>query len=165
MHTRNIHCRIISSLYASFACVQCVLRHRSLPLRGFSFQMASVISSTYERHSSLTFHTRYGFKQPLIVLLYLHFDLTSSEMQSRLVVVCWPMVRFPVDTASRAWLAKLSWSIPYVIPQDPWTYMRIGTKTDLKTDSFAIFENCRFVTTPVFLVIIFIPRGIAKNLK
>ena len=34
-----------------------------------------------------------------------------------------------------------------VITQDSWLYVKIGTKTDLKTDNFAVFENSSFVTT------------------
>ena len=34
-----------------------------------------------------------------------------------------------------------------VITQDSWPYVRIGTKTDLKTDSFAVFESSVFLTT------------------
>ena len=38
------------------------------------------------------------------------------------------------------------WDIISVITQDSGSQVRIGTKADLKTDSFAMFESFRFVT-------------------
>ena len=55
-------------------------------------------------------------------------------------VTLWTLGKNPIS-------AICTWdSILSVITQDSWLYVKIGTKNDLKTDNFAVFESSRFVT-------------------
>ena len=56
-------------------------------------------------------------------------------------VTPWTLRKNPISAAC-TWVNIIS-----VISQDSWPQVRIGTTTDLKTESFSVFENSRFVTT------------------
>jgi len=54
----------------------------------------------------------------------------------------------PVNSSQKSISATSGWdSILSAITQDPWPYVGIGIKTDLKIESFAVFESSCFVTT------------------
>ena len=97
--------------------------------------MSQVFSSTHYIYSQNTLPQVQIWRRQTCFLP--ERNLTSV----RPFVTPWTLRRNPIFGAC-TWV-----NILLVITQDSWPWVRIGTKTDLKTDSFAVFESSRFAAT------------------